>query len=169
MKFRIVTVTLTVALGVWSVAWAQTQEKLLDFAVPAQEFDRSLESELPLQGVLGDSAIHGSIAEAIPPQSPAARTGGDWMDPLRRRISRTPRRSIALGSAAVCALFFAGWVAGSVSSRRVRRAYRRLPRSSGGSSLQGLEAVVASVQRRRKTRVGRPTTQDPITGREWPR
>ena len=122
MNRRIVTVTLTVAMGLWAVgiAFAQAQEEVLDFVAPTPEFDRELQSELPLQGILNDSPIQvsqGSIAEAIPP---LAAPSDNWLDVLRRRIRRAPRGQVALGAAAICAFFLTGWVVRTATRRRTR-------------------------------------------------
>jgi hypothetical protein len=159
MKFRIVTATLAVALGAWSggIVFAQAQQKVtpentaqegvLDFVAPARGLDSTLQSDLPLQGFFDDPTIQWSIPESL--QSPQAPQDGGWMDTLRRRLYNASRPEIAMASAGLFASFvMVGWaIAAAASRRRARRgAYRRFPRSSGGSRVKGLEQVVASVQ-----------------------
>jgi hypothetical protein len=151
MKARIVAATLTVALGFWcgAIAVAQApQEDILEFAAPGQELDHTLESELPLQGLLTDSPLReSSIAAEVASPTPAAVPRNDWIYTLRQRVSRTPRRQIALASFALGALSVAFWVTVSrVYRRRMRPSYRTAVRTSGGSRQRRLEEVVASVQ-----------------------
>ena len=101
MWFRIVTTTLALALGAWSggIAFAQAQgegaqEDILDFFAPARDFDRTLQSELPLQGIFDDPMIQGSIAESSSLQSPATAPDGGWIDAsgtgcTTRRVARS--------------------------------------------------------------------------------
>ena len=170
MKFRLVTVTLTVALGCWTggAAFAQAQEEIPDLVVPTQELDRALQSELPLQGVLEDTRIQGSIAEALPPQPRVVEREGELVYVLRRRASQAPWPKIALGSGALCVLLAAGWAVVSASRKRARRAMRRAPRSAGGAPLRSLDEVVASVQFGHSKSPSGPSLQDHVAGREWP-
>lgn len=167
MKSRIVTVTLAVAMGLWAqAALSQTEAPPPDPAAPVPAFDDSLPSGLPL-GDLG-RAIEPSPARQPAPDLSRVERDSDWLYAARRRVSRMPWSWFALGFGALCALLLAGWAIASGFRKRARRAYRRLPRSAGGSRLRGLEEVVASVQLGHSKRPGGEPVHDPLTGREWP-
>lgn len=159
MRFRLVTAAVAVALGAWSGSMAfgqegMAQEDILDIVAPPADFDRILQSELPLKGAIDTPVFPGSIAESSPVQAPAVDAA--WLDRIRRGVRDAPHREIAAALVGLVAFSVAVWILGtSAFRRRARRAYRRFPRSSGGSKVRGLEKVVASVQLGRTGRSGR--------------
>lgn len=182
MKLRAATAALAVALGVWSsgIALAQTpdhvapedipQEDILDLVAPDEILDPTVQSDLPLQGVIDDTVVDESSAELFSADTPPATPSGGRLFALRREVYNASPRKVAMVSAGIMALFGASWLfASAASRRRARRSFRRFPRSSGGSRVRGLEQVVASVQLGRTRPSGRSPMQGSMTGREWRR
>lgn len=162
MTSRIVTVTLAVAMGllVNGVALSQSEAPPPDPLVLIPTFDELPQSGLPL-GELSPE-MQESIARLPPPDLSHVEPNSGRIHAIRRWVSRAPRSGIALAFGVLCAALAAGWALGAASRGRAWRAYRRQPRSAGGSRLRGLEEVVASVQFAHSRSPGGPP------GPEWP-
>jgi hypothetical protein len=162
MKSRIVTVSLAVAIGLWSsvAVFAQAEGASSPATLPEQVLDESVRSELPLQGVLDDVPISGPIAGAPQPDLANVERDGEWLYAVRHQLRVTPWRRIA-GAAAIVLALISLALAASFSREKKWRAYRKASGSSGGSRSRRLEEVVASVQfeRSKKSDVGLATTE----------